>query len=66
MNVIYPCGLVLSSPVHWIVVRGAVLVILVALAEQFRQMAITIVRFTRLSSWHNSASTGRIFTKFNI
>jgi hypothetical protein len=66
MNVIYPCGLELSFSVDWILVRGAVLVILVAFAEQFRKMTITLVRPTRLSSWNNSVPTGRIFLKFDI
>ena len=66
MILIYPCELVLSFSVDWILFRGAVLVILVAFAEQFRKMTATLVRYTRLSSWNNSASTGQIFTEFDI
>jgi hypothetical protein len=63
MNVINSCDLVVSFSVDWILVRGAVLVILVALAEQFRKMAVTLVRSTSLSSWNDSVPTGRIFIK---
>ena len=66
MTVIYPRGLVLSFSVDWILVRGAVFVILVAFAEQIRKMTITLVRSTRLSSWDKSAPTRRIFIKFDI
>ena len=66
MNVIYPCGLVLTLSVDWNLVRGAVLVILVDFAEQFCKMSITLVRSTRLSSWNNSAPTGQNSIKFDI